>query len=222
MAEATPSVQFAQQNGVIGSLGNAVSSASSPSSMQRVDWNYLTRAMNGTTADVPAIEIDENYQANEKARISAAIMNDMIANYWSPDVVPERENLTDGTYTRDGGMYTVEDGRITSLTTAAGQRFSDIKYDTEGRVLSLKTPEGYRWEQRNQVGFDGMWKRDGYDLHLSNLRLHYDRLIVDSKGVTHMNTGQPGYISTVTIGAARGTMHIGKDGAMQNYSIITG
>jgi hypothetical protein len=217
MAEATPSVQFAKQNG-------ALSSASGSSPMQPADYSRTINAMMRAAAPsthVPAVEIDENFPANEKARISAALMNDMIAHYWSPDAVPQKESLKDGTYTRDNGTYVIEDGRITSLTTAKGQRFSDIKYDPDGRVLSLRTPEGYRWEQRCFVGFDGMLKRDGYDLHLSNLKLHYDRLIIDSKGVTHLNTGRPGYVSSITVGGARGTMHIGKDGAMQSYSIVT-
>lgn len=218
MAEATPSVQFTQQNG-------APAGASAYSPMHPADYTRTINAMMKATAQnshVPQVEIDENYQANEKARVSAALMNDMIANYWSPDVVPQKERLQDGTYTRDNGIYVIEDGRITSLTTAKGQRFSEIKYDTEGRVLSLRTPEGYRWEQRCFVGFDGVLKRDGYDLHLSNLKLHYDRLIVDSKGITHMNTGRPGFVSAVTIGGARGTMHIGKDGSMQTYTIDAG
>jgi len=192
------------------------------SPMQAAAWQNAILSMNNTSAlssHVPEIEIDENFQANEKARINAAIMNDMIANYWSPDVVPSKLEMRDGTYVKDGGIYTVEDGRVTSITTATGLKFSDIKYDLDGRVLSLRTPEGYRWEQRTFVGADGMLKCGGYTLHLSNLKLHYDRLLVDSKGITHMNTSRPGYVSTTTIAGDTGTMHIGKDGAMSKYLI---
>ncbi len=167
---------------------------------------------------MPLFQITMNDQQRD-ALISADVLNEMTNQYWKPDGLSEEENLRDGNHERDGGKFVVKDGRVIEFTTACGESFSDIKYDSNGEVLSLRTSNGYVWEQRNTVGTDRISKRDGFAFKLSNLTLHYDRLIVSARGATHLNAGRPGYVSTIFIDGSRGTMRIGPDGSMSAYEI---
>ena len=167
---------------------------------------------------MPLVQLTMNAEQHD-ALMSADVLNEMTNQYWNSEGSTESENIPDGTYKRNGGTFTVMYGRVIEFTTACGESFTDIKYDANGEVLSLKTSSGYIWEQRNTINQDGTQKRDGYDLRLSNLTLHYQRLIVNTCGATHLNAGRPGYVSTTCIDGAKGTMKIGADGAMSGYEI---
>jgi len=183
-------------------------------------WQNTLNAMSGATtlaSAMPAVEITMNDNQRD-AMISADILNEMTIQYWNAGPA-QRENIPDGTHEKDGGTFTIKEGRIVSLITSTGNRFTDIKHDAAGEVLSMQTSDGYTWQQHNIIGPDGMLKRHGYVLKLSNLSLHYDRLVVNSHGVTFLKSGKPGYVNTTTTGGAKGTMSISAEGPMSGYNI---
>ncbi len=183
-------------------------------------WQNSIGAMIGASAafnHVPEVQILSELQ--REALISSEVLNEMTYQYWRVAGSDECETLSDGSHEKDGGKFTIKDGRVASLITANGDTFTDIKRDLNGNILSMQTGDGYTWEQHNFVGPDGMLKQDGYDLQLSNLSLHYDVLIVNSKGVTFLNSGRPGYVNTTTTSGAKGTMNVTSEGAMSGYCI---
>lgn len=183
-------------------------------------WQNSIGAMTGATTfgnHVPNVQILSELQ--RETLMSADVLNEMNYQYWRVAGPDEREDLSDGPHERDGGKFTIKDGRVASLTTATGDSFTDIKRDGYGNIVSMKTSDGYTWEQHSYVGPDGMLKQDGYDLKLSNLNLRYDLLVVNSKGVTFLNSGKPGYVNTTTISGARGTMSVSRLGELNGYCI---
>ncbi len=159
-------------------------------------------------------------ESQRDAMISADVLNEMTIQYWNAGPA-QRESFPDGTHEKDGGTFSIKDGRIVSLTTSTGNHFTDIRHDAAGEVLSMQTSDGYAWEQHNIVGPDGMLKRHGYVLKLSNLSLHYDRLVVNSHGVTFLKSGKPGYVNTTTTGGAKGTMSVSAEGPMSGLQHLT-
>jgi len=170
---------------------------------------------------IPVLEIGTDAQKYNDDVLKAEVLQEMTDKYFKGCATPPPENLADGTYQRDGGSFTIKSGRVISLTAANGEKFTDITYDTSGNILSMQTSAGHTWQQRDIVGPDGMLKRDGYNLKLSNLTLRYDQLVADSKGVTHLSTGHSGFVSTLTLSGTKGTMEFRHDGTMSRYSILT-
>ncbi|MBA3993448.1 MAG: hypothetical protein C0469_07965 [Cyanobacteria bacterium DS2.3.42] len=183
-------------------------------------WQNSLNAMSGAAtvgSHMPAVEITMN-DIQRDAILSADVLNEMTIQYWNAGPA-QRENIPDGTHEKDGGTFTIKDGRVVSLSTPTGNRFTDIMHDAAGEVLSMRTSDGYTWEQHNIIGPDGMLKRHGYVLKLSNLSLHYDRLVVNSHGVTFLKSGKPGYVNTTTTGGGKGTMNVSAEGPMSGYII---
>ncbi len=211
MAEATPTI--AKPYG-----GTTPQQGFTPQSAR--GWQNSFSLMSDASAvgnHVPEVQIINEVQ--REALVSAEVLNEMTYRYWRAAGPGERENLSDGHHENDGGKFTIENGRVVSMITANGDAYTDIKRDAAGEILSMKTGDGYTWEQHTFVGPDGMIKQNGYDLKLSNLNLHYDILIVNSQGVTFLNSGRPGYVNTTTIGGVKGTMNVGAEGAMSAYCI---
>ncbi len=185
------------------------------------NWQNTLTAMTGTSGSgthMPTVQITMN-ETQRDAMMSADVLNEMTIQYWNAGPA-QRENIPDGNHERDGGTFTINDGRVVALTTARGERFTDIRHDACGEVLSMRTSDGYTWEQHNFIGADGMFKRHGYALRLSNLSLHYDRLVVNSHGVTFLKSGKPGYVNITTTGGAKGTMNVSSEGPMSSYNIV--